>query len=360
MNPKEIMHRWSAHLQSLLSQTHLYRVVGLAHFSFALAQGRHCHLSRLSAHVPSATQPQSQLRRLKRLLHNSQLDVEQVCDQMAAWLGRFNSSTTRLTLLLDETPHANSWRVVKVSVAYKKRALPLVWRTDALAGRAHHDRVLEVLAHSARLLGRYCPQAQVTLLADRGLCWPEIIDFCHRNGWHYVLRAQRQTRFVMPDGVQTTLGELVSAKGQWFCGRGRAFAKARWREVSVVALFRPGAKEPWLLVSDWPPSLHLVRWYRQRMWHEQSFRDEKSHGFNWQDSHLQTPQAVHRLLLLVALAQLWLSVLGVWATSPAWRERLGLTSRAARRRASIVRQGWTLLLWCLHNAHIPPTKLAFP
>lgn len=361
MNPKQIMHRWSAFLQTLLPQTHLYQVVALAAFSFALTQARHPHLSRLSAHVPTPALPASALRRLKRLLHNPRLDVEAVCDQMAGWLGRWNRPDARLLLLLDETPHHNTWRVVKISVCYRKRALPLVWRTTPLRGRDQVGRVMEVLEHAARLCALYCPQAKVTLLADRGLCWPDLIDFCTGNNWHYVLRAQSQTRFV-PQGTPRTqarpLGQLVSAPGQWWCGQGEAFAKAGWRSVSVVALWRAHAKEQWLLVSDLQPSLHLCRWYARRMWHEQSFRDEKSHGFCWQESRLQKVEAVHRLLLVLALAQLWLMRLGTLALGE-WREVLGLTSHLARQRFSVCRHGWHLLRWCLHNAKHPPCNLDF-
>lgn len=261
MNPKEIMHRWSAFLQNLLPSTHLYRVVALAAFSSALAQARHCHLSRICAYVPGKVHPASVLRRLKRLLHNENLDVEAVCDEMAAWLVRWNVPTARLLLLLDETPHANTWRVVKVSLCYGRRALPLVWQTDALVGRKQKEAVFTVVQGALKLVARYCPRAQVVLLADRGLCWPALMDFCQRSGWHYVLRAQGHTRFV-PRGANPAveLCSLVESQGQWWCGRGRAFAKAGWREVSVAACWHGEAQEKWLLVSDLKPSLHLCRW----------------------------------------------------------------------------------------------------
>jgi hypothetical protein len=361
MNPKQIMHRWSRFVQTLLPHTHAYQGQGLATFSFGLACARHSHLSRVCAHVPTSVQPPSVLRRLKRLLHNPRLDVEALCDQMARWLGRWNHPGARLVLLLDETPHHNTWRVLKVSVCYKKRALPLVWRTDALAGRPHRARVLEVLHHAAALVARFCPQAQVVLLADRGLCWPALIDLCGHNGWHFLLRAQSHTRFVAQgaQGAAQRMGELVKGPGQWWCGSGRAFAKAGWRGVNVVACWRCGAQDPWIVVSDLPASLHLVRWYARRMWQEQSFRDEKSHGFAWQESHLQSAQAVHRLLLLIALAHLWLMLLGTLALGPQWRGRLGLTSRQQRARYSVCRHGWILLSWCLHNHTLPPCHLRF-
>jgi hypothetical protein len=100
-------------------------------------------------------------------------------------------------------------------------------------------------------------------MADRGLCWPPIMDFCQQHGWHYILRAQSQTRFVpnCSPNYAIQLGDLVTQEGQWWCGQGRAFAKAGWREVNVVACWLSETH----LVSDLKPSLHLMRWYARRM-----------------------------------------------------------------------------------------------
>jgi len=363
MNTKSIMSRWSTFLQSQLTQTHLYQVQALAAFSFAAAKARHCHLSRLAAEVPEPVLPSSTLRRLKRLLNNSNLKVDKVCKQMAAYLKAWNQPGARLTLLLDETPHGNRWRVLKLSVAYRRRALPLVWRTDPLTGRSQTKRVDQVLKQTAKIVKEYAPQAQVILLADRGFCWPKIIRFCRRNGWHYVLRAQYQTKFRYKDehGIkqQRSLRELVSQPGEHWKGSGWAFAKAGWLPVSVVACWRVGSKDVWLLVSDLPPSLHLVRWYARRMWQEQSFRDEKSHGFNWQASRVQKSSRVQRLLLVLALAQLWLMSLGSSVLSSKSSQVRNLTSGQEHKRFSLFQVGWQYLIRCLNLGHLPPCHLTF-
>lgn len=363
MNTKLIMHQWAATLQRLLTHTHCYQVQALAAFSFAAACAQRSQLARLAAYVPSKVQPTSTLRRLKRLLANPRLDVQALCSQLAAWLGRWNAPNLRLVLLLDETPHANNWRVLKVSVCYRRRALPLVWRTDPLRGRHLKARVFEVLGQTADLIAQYCPQAEVLLLADRGLCWPGIIDFCLQHHWHYVLRAQYQTQFRWQDATgvlhQESLGALLACPGQSWRGTGEAFAKADWRPVNVMALWRAENKAAWFLVSDLKPSLHLVRWYGKRMWHEESFRDEKSAGFCWQESRLTKAERVHRLLLVLALAQLWLMFLGTMARRKPWARRLGLHTSWSRVRWSVFRSGWQLLRWCLDNDKKPPSRLHF-
>lgn len=369
MNPKHSMHRWSASLQNLLVQTHLYQVEALAAFSFAAARARGCHLSRLAALVPLEAQPRSELRRLYRLLANPRLNVEKTCDQMAAVLRYWNLPGCRITLLLDETPQANNWRVVKISLCYRRRAIALCWRTQALSGRSQTETVREVLEQVAVMVKLYAPQAQVVLLADRGLCWPATIDFCDSQGWHYVMRAQSSTQFRPLDANgqpakikdRLSLKSLVTQLRQRFKGTGLAFQKAGWRRVNLVGAWMPGYQEAWFLVTNLTPSLHLVRTYAKRMWHEQSFRDEKSHGFCWAQSRIATAEHMHRLLLILALAQLWLTWLGCCATHPhlPWRNKLGLQAHRDRKRWSVFRTGWIFLCKCLDLGWIPPTNLQF-
>ncbi len=364
---KMIMNRWQRHLQTHLPQLHAYQVRALAAFSWGAACARHCHLSRLSAAVPSAAQPHSTRRRLLRWLGNERVEVPAVCRQMAFWLGRWNAPTARLHLLLDETPLRNDLRVLKISVAYRRRALPLLWCCYPLRGRDHAmtQTVTQLLAQAYELLQLQAPQAQVVLLADRGLCWPQLIMQCRRYQWHYLLRAQGQTRWRQHTGTGTGTGTtqqlaaLAREPGQWWCGPAQVFQKAGWLSCNVVACWPRGAKEAWLLVTSLPPTLQVCRWYARRIWQEQSFRDEKSHGFCWQQSQVCDPQRVNRLLLILALAQLWLMSLGDAAQHPVWRQRLGLTCRATRRLWSRFRTGWHLLLYALHNHCSVPCHLLF-
>lgn len=371
----QIMHSWQRHLQLCLAGLHAYQVQALAAFSLAAATARHCHLSRLAAHVPSPSQPHSTRRRLLRLLGNERLDVTTACAQLATWLHRWNAPTARLHLLLDETPLRNDLRVLKISVAYRRRALPLVWCCYPLSGRAQPmpATVLALMQQAHHLITQYAPQAQVVLLADRGLCWPQLMTQCQQWQWHYLLRAQSQTKWrhfshlrstssghpFNPSARSGTLAELAQQPGQWWCGRAQVFQKAGWLECNVIACWPQGAKEAWLLVSSLEPTLHVCRWYARRIWQEQSFRDEKSYGFNWQASQVRQPRRVQRLLLILGLAQLWLMHLGQQARTPVWQSRLGLRGHCTRRLWSYFRTGWHLLLYALYNGLSVPCELTF-
>jgi hypothetical protein len=382
---KNIMNRWHQFLQSRLQDLHTYQIQALAAFSYGLAVARDCRLSEIASGVPSLAQPESIRRRLMRLLENERIDVEETCEQLAGWLVRWNRPTACLKLLLDETPLRNELRVLKVSVAYKRRALPLLWATYPLKNREEEmlHTILKLLTRVQRIIQFFAPQARVVLMADRGLCWPALIRWCQENDWDYVLRAQSESRAralrpksvsadqeqelqeqepqedILDRRVTRSLGDLARKRGQWWYGRAEVFKKAGWIECNVVACWPHDAKEAWLLVTNLPPGLHLCRWYSKRNWLEQSFRDEKSHGFNWQASRVTDPKRMHRLLLIMALAHLWIMLLGDVSLSEPWRQRLGFHVRSNRRRWSLFRKGRELLDRALRYGFTVPCKLTF-
>lgn len=370
MNTKIIMSRWEHHVQSILSDLHAYQCRALAAFSFAMAVAQRSHLSRISASVPCSAQPLSTKRRLLRLLGNKRLDVKVACQQMGFWLKGWNSPSCRLLILMDETPLANHWRVLKISVATRRRSVPLCWTVYPLSGRKQSlvYVVSRLLCQAHRIVQAYAPEAQVILLADRGFCWPQVIRSCQRKKWDYLLRAQSHTRFqdwsVKGELCERELKELAPNPGTWWCGQKLVFKKAGWMKSNVVALWptRSGrhgkvCKEPWLLLTSLPPTVHCGRWYARRIWQEQSFRDEKSHGFQWQESQVgirkQDAKRVDRLLLIMALAQLWLSTLGQAALSTTWKGKIGLNVKSTRKQWGLMRKGWHLLTWMINQDQKP-------
>ena len=67
----------------------------------------------------------------------------------------------------------------------------------------------------------------------------------------------------------------------------------------------PGHPEPWLIALSEPPTLHRAFDYGLRWGIEAMFSDFKSRGFGLEDSHLQRPERLDRLILVMALALFW-------------------------------------------------------
>ena len=289
---------WRASLQPFLRELHGHQSTAVTDAVMSMVEAGHCQLSRMAVATRSRARVTSSERRWQRLVSNVRLDVEGI-------ITRFGRAVLadpgEIILILDETPQANHLRAMKLCREMCGRALPVLWhcyRPEAPPMRM--DRViLDLLQRAAELM----PRGQVpTLLADRGLAWPIVVDFCQRAGWHFVLRVQNHTSLRLDDGRMLPIRKVVTTRGTSWSGSAHVFKKAHWRRVNVVASWDPKHKEPWLLITDLPPQRAVLTCYAKRMRVEVGFRDEKSHGLHWDQSHVRDPAHAHRLLLLIALA----------------------------------------------------------
>jgi hypothetical protein len=190
----------------------------MAELSFAMTLVQHCHSGKLAVAVPGKARPASAERRLERYLANDRIDPDAVWSHLtssflAGWTGG------SLVLILDETPNHNDLRCLKVTLAFRKRALPLGCACYRLGEQPEPmpELVVDPLRRVAACLTE---GADVTLLADRGLAWPQVGDACHELGWHYVLRLLSQTRVRTPEGRECSVAELAPRPGT--CWRGEA------------------------------------------------------------------------------------------------------------------------------------------
>jgi hypothetical protein len=334
MSALPIVRPWRRCVAGLMPSLHGHQANALADFSLACASAGDCRAGRLAPHAPTDAAPASARRRFERLLANPRLRPGRAQSDLARslcahWQGR------TLLLILDETPKANDLRAMCVRAAYARRALPLA----SACYRPHAPpRPMPQLVRGLLRQVRACLPAgcEVVLLADRGLAWPTLVDWCRRHGWHYVLRLQSQTRVRLPDGTERSAAELAPRPGARWLGAARAFKKAGWRGANVVATWERGMKEAWLLLTDEPARLRHCRVYGKRTWVEESFRDDKSSGFGWGDSRVTDPARAARLLVVLALAMVLAASLGSAAVKSGGRKRL---DPRRGRRLSVVQVG---------------------
>jgi hypothetical protein len=307
----------------------------LAALTCGVVLGKATTLSVASAGMPGAATNPSKLRRAQRLLANPRLDVQVAQGQLAVWI--LGSQQGRVDLLLDPTvtgatAHYGGTETLTLACAWHGRCLPLAWASRQRGKGAHppwRTLIGRCFAQVAPLLP---PERQVVVMADRGLVGRPLLQQILAHGWHYLLRCERTARIRLPDGTCCTLGELVPAPGspsrcltgvQVFAPRTKLPPQCRhvdgqgtWSQdwehaltTNVVAVWRPGDRDPWLLLTDLPARLARCTEYRRRTWEEEGFRDWKSSGWNWQKSRVRQPARVDRLLLVLALATLWMAAL---------------------------------------------------
>jgi hypothetical protein len=330
-------------------------------------------VSRASAGMPGVAHDRSKLRRVQRLLANPRFDLARGQRRLLARvLGRRRG---RLDVLVDATTtsasaHQAGTVTLCLALAWQGRAIPLLWRSwvaDAPgqdwvgALRAMTQTLHEVLVAVAPDQPQQDPP-QVVVLADRGLSGSTLARLAREHGWHYLLRVTRHTQVRTADGCVQEVRAWVSRPGTRAClSQVQLYAPRRkvrpgaggwarvWEEAltaQVVAVWRARDQEAWLLVTDLPASLARCAEYRRRTWEEELFRDLKGLGWHWEQSRLRRPERVERLLLVLALATLWMLGLGQRVLRRGRRRQL---EDRRRRCYSLFQLGLRWLRRCLAN-----------
>jgi len=297
-----LLYQWNAMIDKGFPGMGRWQKLTLGLLSYGILLAQSCTLSKVCQHLSGKAANSSLERRIQRWLANEQVGME---PWLRLWvkqvLARWGKGA--LLILVDETKLSDHVAVMMVGVAYQGSAVPLLWRAYRVKDYPSEGQVglLKGLLDQLRSL---IPADQaVLLLADRGLgTSPSWQAHLSESGWPYLLRVQRATRIRLAGQKPQPLWHLVGY-GQSWTGRGQVFKKAGWQWKWVYLTWEMGYAEPMCLFSnhsDLSTSL-----YRRRFYHEASFRDLKSDGFQWQRSHIWLPSHVERLLLALALATLW-------------------------------------------------------
>ncbi len=263
-----------------------------------------------------------------------------------------------LLLIVDQTSLKGRLARLEVAAAYHGRAVPLsraLWPATGIAAPATWPTLFARVLDAAQAV--LPPDRPVVVLLDRGFVSPAVWDAVRARGWHPVLRAQRTVRLRTADGAERPVGDLLGAQPGLVALAGAVFKKGGWRTASVTALRRDGQAEAWLLLADLPPGLQRAVEYAVRMHIEESFRDDKRHGWQWEASRVTDPDRASRLLLVLHLASLWCLSAGAAAVQAG---RAARWIRPARPAWSLVRLGWTWLRHALRHPEPVPLHHRLP
>lgn len=360
MRPLGVWQAWEDEVRRLMPGVGVWQGRALALFSLGVALAKHCGLARVAAVLPGQAVVPSSTRRFERFLASERVDVASARAAVAARVLEGGRGQT-LWLALDETHQGRTatgarFGVLALRLVYRERAVPLAWACYRSGAAPARFPVLigRLIREVAAVVP---PDARVVLMTDRGLSWPSTLDQCRRVGWLFLGRVQRQTRVEIPDGRAGTIGDLAPRPGTRWRGHGRAFLTAGWRDLGLVAVWRRGDPEPWLLVTDLAPAWVRCAQYRHRMDIEASFRDDKSAGFAWDASRIRDPAHMDRLLLVLQLAAAFVLAQGAFVLRHGYRRVL---ERPDRRSLSLFALG---LRWLDRaRSHLVPltTSLALP
>lgn len=219
-------------------------------------------------------------------------------------------SLPQCAVALDATTLGNRFVVLAISVLYRGCAVPVAWKilpaTEAHAWNPEWQALL-------RQFQKVVPVSwKMVVLADRGLYSKELFDAIVTLGWHPLLRINQQGKY-RPAGWHhwRLLGRAAPRVGQRWQGRCTVFRNQPGQlECTLLACWEEGHEAPWLVVTDLPVAAADVCWYGLRAWIEQSFKQIKRGGWQWQHTRMTDAARAERLWLAVAVATWWLLSVG--------------------------------------------------
>ena len=164
------------------------------------------------------------------------------------------------------------------------------------------------------------------------------------------IRTANNTFVTLRDGRYRRIDELGLQPGQRYYFQDVLFTQDIQLCANLSVLWTDGdakhAPELLAIVSDQRACRTRLREYSVRMDAKQSFRDDKSGGFDMADTHLLHAERLERLLLALAIAKLWCHELGEQVLSSGESVRR-IIDPGTKRELSIFQLGLRWLQRCI-------------
>jgi hypothetical protein len=305
-----LLYQWIELVRTQFTNLNAWQATNLALFSFGVVLAEHCRISKVAEGLAFFGRITSLERRLRRWLANPRFDLEACWQVWIGWVWK-SLEAPRAVLLVDETRIGARWGIMMVSLAYERRAIPLVWRcyrANSAEDYPHQGQVLMIWGLLARVLEALPAASRPVVQMDRGLGHSSaMIKALQDLKVDFLIRVKQEATFTSRRGHACLLRELIH-QGERVTCHGTLFRYSKRVTGTVHLIWEKGQKEPWCLFTT---DAHIRgSAYALRMWQEESFRDLKSGGWQWQCTYVTSPDHAHRLVFVLALAYAWMLTQG--------------------------------------------------
>ena len=309
----------------------------------------HSKTISLGAWVPfvisRAQYAQSIVRRFSRWLDNNRIQVEPlygplIQKALVGWVGK------RVYVALDTSMLWNTYCLIRLSVIYRGRAVPLGWRVLKHGSATVSLEMYKELLDEAKT--RLPFASEVVFLADRGFADTQLMSQLRQLGWHFRIRI-KSNFWIHPSHLAAfQVGEIELQPGHMSCWQGVWMTDKRFGPVHLAVARPLGSDEYWYVISDEAAGLKTLEEYGLRFDIEENFLDDKSNGFQLESSLIRSAQALERLCLVLAITTLYLVSGG---TSVVKQGKRRLVDPHWFRGSSYLKMGWHWVHYALNKGY---------
>lgn len=277
---------------------------------------------QIASAMPLKTKQQSKIQRLRRLLDNPKLTAKDIYQPIvrAALTGL---SRQKVHLLLDRVVLTDSQNVLVVSVGFRRRSVPLIWRILPHQGSSTLTDQQQLLRQAAKLLP---PSVRITVHADSEFRSQLLFDWLRKRRWNAILGIRGNVHVTTDPAVP---GQPLST---WLPHRDSVaylnhvwLTEERCGPRNILAWWDKNDRGElicYAVMTNLPATWQTYRVGSRRMWIETMVRDWQSGGFELGTSAISNRERFARLLILVCLVYVWFVSLGRWLVKKGYRALL--------------------------------------
>lgn len=302
--------------------------------------------------VPDSAEAAAREQRFRRWLSNSKINVRHfyqpfITRALADWVGH------KLYIGLDTTSVNNRLVIARTAAIYRGRAIPLAWKVfKRKSVMLAFNQYADLVKYTAQLIPN---GTTVTVLGDRGFRDIKLMALLRQLKWRFRLRLPKDELVWSGNCQPARLDSWKLAPYQPRFLQDVYLTKQKYGPVNLALVWDGDPNnDPWRIATDQYADIQTLTDYALRMGIEFGFLDDKSAGFQLEDTELVSPRRVNHLLLIMALCRLYLVSLGTYVVATGQRRQVDSNWQ---RRLSYFQLGWR---WLDHSlARDEPLPIMF-
>lgn len=282
----------------------------------------------------------SGIKQIDRLLSNEGIELDDVLER---WVRFVVGATPRIVVAIDWTDFDDDdHTTLCVSLMTTHgRATPLAWKT--VKKSALKNRRTSCETDMVKRLRKWIPETTgVTWLGDRAFGYQKMYETLDECGFDYVLRFRENVLIREGEGPALRASAYVPNNGRARVVTNAEVTGSKYPLSAAVFVKHKGMKESWCLATSLTDvkASEIITMYSRRFTIEETFRDTKdlTFGLGLRSTHIRNADRRDRMLLLIAISQVLLTLLGV-ASEASGLDRTLKANTVKTRTMSLINQG---------------------
>lgn len=287
-----------------------------------IVQSMSSQVAKIARAMPLTTTQLSKEQRLRRFLDNERI-TQADHYQPIVTQALHGLKGQKVQLLIDRVLLRDHHNILVVSIGFRRRSIPLVWNALNHRGSSNLEERKALVRTAVKLLPA---GVRISVHGDSEFRTIAFFAWLRTQGYDAMLGVIGRSlvyETAAPQAVGQPLEQRIgAARGVTYLHQVYLTA-ARYGPVNVLAWWEHDAAGKRVVrgaVTNLPATARTKAFGTRRMWIETAFRDWQSGGFHLDRCGLEARARLARLLIVLAIAYVWLVSVGRWVVKKGYRQ----------------------------------------